>query len=87
VTWFDVRFESADDVDTWAVRCQGGCNGTAELSWDESLEALSVHPEWASASDELEIYSTISPEIPDMSGGYAHLRLYGFSQVCVGRSV
>lgn len=74
--WLSHTFEDETDADTWGYVCANGCDATATIEHNADSETLEVTPEWASADDELEITTTIDPEIADLSGGHAHLYLW-----------
>lgn len=75
--WVNITFDAATDVDSWSSVCVStDCNATVVLEHNADAAALDVTPEWLGASDQLEVSTTIDPEIADLTGGHAHLHLY-----------
>lgn len=73
--WLSQQFDT-DTSASWSFTCVSGCNATATPTYNADDMTLDITPVWAAAGDQIENSTTIDPEIADLTGGNAHLKLY-----------
>lgn len=73
--WLSQQFDT-DTSASWSFECVSGCDATGTPTYNADDMTLDVTPAWGAAGDQIEISTTIDPEIADLTGGNAHLNLY-----------
>lgn len=73
--WLSQQFDT-DTSASWSFECVSGCDATGTPTHNADDMTLDVTPVWGAADDQIEISTTIDPEIADLTGGNAHLNLY-----------
>lgn len=62
-----LNFGAETSVDSWQARCADGGSCGADLSHSADEGVLVVSPAWVTASDNLEVYTALDPEIADLA--------------------
>ena len=70
-----ISFNEEADTYDWTSRCVDACNATAALSWNAGEQVLSVDPQWASDTDQLDIVGSVG-EVSDMAGSAARIWVF-----------
>lgn len=70
-----IAFNEEADTYDWTSRCVEACSATAALSWNAGEQVLSVDPQWASDTDQLDIVGSVG-EVSDMAGSASRIWVF-----------